>query len=213
MELTMIAPKKVYFAGDLPPSPVEAPVAQEVRREKVDLVCGMCAKVYLHEQWGGTCSYECYEAQNPEVDIECMVCKKVYGHPNGWPRGYCSRGCCTSVMYALEEEQDESFTCIACTGFVPEPSGWKDLCHRGCFYDMCNLLDAYESGRVVIPDPRVVDYFTRNPDGGGHGFGEPVRTIMYIRCVVFGKRPRGKRARKARSDRIRAFNRILHMDE
>ena len=211
MELTMIAPKKVYFAGDLPPSPIEA--AEEVK----ELVCEMCQKVYPRDDYGGVCSYECARALNPEVDVECMVCDKVYVYPNGWPRGYCGRGCCTSDMHAQEEEQkwqhDDSFTCIACAAVVPEPSGWKDLCNRGCYYDMGELLDAYESGHVDLPDPRLVEYFTRNPDGGGHGFWNPVRIILYIRSFVFGKRPRGKRARKARAERIRAFNEILYWYE
>ena len=224
MELAMIAPKKVFFAGDLPPSPIEA--AEEVK----ELVCEMCQKVYPRDQYGGVCSYECARAMNPEVDVECMVCERIYVYPNGWPRGYCSRGCCTSDMYSREEEgelfaciareteeqqlqHDESFTCIACATVVPEPSGWKDLCNRGCYYDMGDLLDAYESGRVDIPDPRLVEYFTRNPDGGGHGFWDPVRIILYIRRSVFGKRPRGKRARKARAERIRAFNEILYWYE
>jgi hypothetical protein len=211
MELTMIAPKKVFFAGDLPPCPGEAAVAQEVRGEKVR-VCGMCNKVYPREEWGNACSHECFVAMYPEVDVECMVCDKVYVYPNGWPRGYCSRSCCTSAMCA-QEEQDESFTCIACAAVVPEPSGWKDLCNRGCYYDMSGLLDAYESGRVNLPDPRLVEYFTRNPDGGGHGFGDLARIIMYIRHVVFGKRPRSKRARKAWAERICAFNTTLHWYE
>jgi len=219
----MIAPKRVFFAGDLPPSPVEATAALEVRGEKVR-VCAMCDTVYPREEWGNACSYECFVALNPEVDVECMVCEKIYVYPNGWPHGYCSRSCCTSDMHSddqdlahggggAKETVDTSFTCIACASVVPESWGWKDLCNRGCYYTMCDLLDAYETGRVGLPDPRLVEYFTRNPDGGGHWFCDPTRTILYIRCFVFGKRPRGKRARKARANRIRAFNTTLHLYE
>jgi hypothetical protein len=68
--------------------------------------------------------------------------------------------------------------CLACSALY-EPSGWVDLCNRRCYYDMCGILSDYESGKVSIPEDRVVRYFTKNPDSGGHWF-EPSRIFDFI---------------------------------
>jgi hypothetical protein len=68
--------------------------------------------------------------------------------------------------------------CFAC-GAHYEEWGWMDLCDRRCYYTMSDLLYAYESYQVAIPDQRLVRYFTRNPDGGGHSFF-PQRIFAYI---------------------------------
>jgi hypothetical protein len=58
-------------------------------------------------------------------------------------------------------------------------TGWKDLCGRGCYYDMNALLMDFESGAVAEPDERVVAYFSANIGGGGHSF-DPDRIFTYI---------------------------------
>jgi hypothetical protein len=68
--------------------------------------------------------------------------------------------------------------CFAC-GAHYEEWGWMDLCDRRCYYTMSDLLYAYESYQVAIPDQRLVRYFTRNPDGGSHSFF-PQRIFAYI---------------------------------
>lgn len=50
-------------------------------------------------------------------------------------------------------------------------NGWKDLCHRRCYYGMCDLITAYNSEPDEIPDPRIVTYFTMNPESG-HSFDD-----------------------------------------
>ncbi len=72
--------------------------------------------------------------------------------------------------------------CAVC-GCCTEGSGWKDLCSRRCYRDMGDLLYAYENWDVDEPDPRVVDYFTKNPDGGNHAFF-PNWILKYIDNVL-----------------------------
>ena len=53
-------------------------------------------------------------------------------------------------------------TCGYC-GEKGEYNGWENLCDRSCYYGLSNLLYKYESftDPSVIPDPRLVDYFTK----------------------------------------------------
>jgi hypothetical protein len=57
-----------------------------------------------------------------------------------------------------------SFVCILCGSANAETWGWVDLCHRGCFHNMRELLNAYIDGTAEVPDQRVVEYFTKNPE-------------------------------------------------
>ena len=89
-------------------------------------------------------------------------------------QAYLTKVCGEAEEYAAEESTE----CTMC-GADAEGSGWKDLCCRGCYYDLRELLCAYESGAVTVPDGRVVAYFSANPDGGGHWF-EPEQIFAYI---------------------------------
>lgn len=53
--------------------------------------------------------------------------------------------------------------CIYCET-VSECSGWTDLCDRRCYYGLSALLFSYESDLVPSPDPRIIEYFKKNPD-------------------------------------------------
>jgi hypothetical protein len=74
--------------------------------------------------------------------------------------------------------------CIACGHIFTEETGWTDLCSRSCYYRIRDRLDAYESGEVSTPDSIVVEYFTRNPDGGGHLF-DAVRILSLVSHTPF----------------------------
>jgi hypothetical protein len=59
--------------------------------------------------------------------------------------------------------------CGFCADLV-HPLGWTDLCSRRCFYGLRNLLDSFEKGETSVPDDRVISYFDKHPDKGGHRF-------------------------------------------
>jgi hypothetical protein len=44
-----------------------------------------------------------------------------------------------------------------------EHNGWDGLCNQQCYNGLSGLLDDYENGKVVKPDPRVVHYFLTYP--------------------------------------------------
>jgi len=71
-----------------------------------------------------------------------------------------------------------AFVCMFCGVANAETDGWADLCDRRCFYNMRELLNAYEGGTVDVPDQKVVDYFTKNPNPG-HAF-ETTKTLAFI---------------------------------
>ena len=71
-----------------------------------------------------------------------------------------------------------AFVCMFCGTANDELWGWVDLCDRKCFRDMRDLANPYECGTVDVPDQKVVDYFTKNPDPG-HAF-ETTRILAYI---------------------------------
>ena len=60
-------------------------------------------------------------------------------------------------------ESSDMQTCAYCNKYS-EYTGWESLCHRGCYYDLCDLLDSYELGKVFEPDLRIVKYFTTYTD-------------------------------------------------
>ncbi len=70
---------------------------------------------------------------------------------------------------------DTSFVCAYCGRANSETWGWVKLCDRRCFHDMRDLLDAYVDG---IPDQRLVDYFTENPEVE-HAF-DKTKILAYI---------------------------------
>ena len=61
----------------------------------------------------------------------------------------------------MSTSTDTSFVCAYCGTANAETWGWVKLCGRGCFHNMRDLLDAYVDG---IPDQRLIDYFTENPN-------------------------------------------------
>ena len=71
-----------------------------------------------------------------------------------------------------------AFVCMFCGVANAETWGWVDLCDRGCFHDMLALSNSYEDGIVDVPDQKIVDYFTKNPDPG-HAF-QTTKTLAYI---------------------------------
>jgi hypothetical protein len=71
-----------------------------------------------------------------------------------------------------------AFVCMFCGVANAETWGWVDLCDRGCFHDMLALSNSYEDGIVDVPDKKIVDYFTKNPDPG-HAF-QTAKTLAYI---------------------------------
>ena len=58
-------------------------------------------------------------------------------------------------------------------------NGWLDLCQRQCFYGLRELLVAYNSGPDEIPDPRIISYFTKNPESG-HSFGDEKKILAFV---------------------------------
>ncbi len=73
----------------------------------------------------------------------------------------------SSIHYFVEMTK---CTCAFC-GTNAHPDGWTDLCSRRCFRGLRDLLEEFEQGTVAVPDKRVVDYFRKHPDEGGHYFG------------------------------------------
>lgn len=67
-----------------------------------------------------------------------------------------------SMAYLLEHIENDKVTCILCDK-VSSSWGWTGLCNRTCYHGLCELLEAFESGRVPDPDPRLVKYFTLYP--------------------------------------------------
>ena len=67
-------------------------------------------------------------------------------------------------------------TCAYCNKYS-EYKGWESLCNRGCYYDLCDLLNSYESGKVVEPDPRIVKYFSKYP--------EPPHSFFYKKIIEY----------------------------
>lgn len=80
----------------------------------------------------------------------------------------------------MEKEKVEKVACLVCYD-IHEPSGWTSMCSRKCYHVMRELHDKFEKQEVLIPDYRVVAFFTRHPDAGGHMFNEPIRIKEYIK--------------------------------
>jgi hypothetical protein len=68
-----------------------------------------------------------------------------------------------NALFQRLYENEPPVKCIYCDKTSPY-WGWKDLCDRRCYYGLCDLLEAYESEKVAEPDPRIVTYFTKNPN-------------------------------------------------
>lgn len=161
--------------------------------------CTMCGESFEPSGWWGLCSRSCfydltelfmnYEHDHTgEVELDLRVIGYLLRYPeenhappeSSTPRvyarlqAYLPKVCGDAEEYAV----DEPILCTMC-GDTADGSGWKDLCCCGCYYDLRELLYAYESGTVTVPDERVVSYFSANPDGGGHWF-EPRRIFTYI---------------------------------
>jgi hypothetical protein len=77
-------------------------------------------------------------------------------------------------LYAAETQ----IHCIYCKKTSPY-WGWTDLCNRTCYYGLSDLLEAYESGSVAEPDPRIVTYFTKNP--------EPAHSFIFNKLAAYIK--------------------------
>jgi hypothetical protein len=67
------------------------------------------------------------------------------------------------MAYLLTRMEDDNVTCILCDKVSPN-WGWAGLCNRTCYHGLCNLLEAFESGLVSDPDPRLLKYFTLYPN-------------------------------------------------
>ena len=67
--------------------------------------------------------------------------------------------------------------CIYC-GIVSTCTGWSNLCDRRCYYNLKDLLFDYESGSIETPDPRIVEYFTLNPDPSHSFFFEKLKGFL-----------------------------------
>jgi hypothetical protein len=67
-------------------------------------------------------------------------------------------------IYAGYPEQK----CIYCDK-TDRYRGWESLCNRVCYHGLCTILESYETGKVSIPDTRIVNYFTKHPNPQ-HGF-------------------------------------------
>ena len=84
-------------------------------------------------------------------------------------------------MEALFQElyaSEPSVKCIYCDKISPY-WGWTDLCNRTCYYGLCDLLEAYETGSVTEPDHRIVTYFTKNP--------KPTHSFIFNKLAVYIK--------------------------
>lgn len=147
--------------------------------------CVACSSVFEAGGWTDLCNRRCYYAmcelligyETGQVDVpDSRVVEYFTRNPDGGGHMFSPSRIFEYIAH-MKHEEDNDY-CIAC-GSVFEPSGWMDLCDRGCYYTMCSMLDDYETGKVDVPDAQVVEYFTRNPDGGGHSFS-PARIFEYI---------------------------------
>ena len=68
--------------------------------------------------------------------------------------------------------------CISC-GKMANYHGWSSLCNRTCYYDLCDLIAAYEKEEAAEPDPRIVEYFTKHSETE-HGFPPVERLKKYM---------------------------------
>ena len=60
-------------------------------------------------------------------------------------------------MYDGDPEQK----CIYCDK-NGEYDGWVSLCDATCYNRLRHLLESYETGKVSVPDKRIVNYFTKH---------------------------------------------------
>jgi hypothetical protein len=67
-------------------------------------------------------------------------------------------------------------TCAYCNKYS-EYDGWESLCNRGCYYNLCKLLDSFELNEVIEPDPRIVKYFSKYP--------EPPHTFLCKKIIEY----------------------------
>jgi len=84
-------------------------------------------------------------------------------------------------MQALFQElyaSEAPVHCMYCDKTSPY-WGWTDLCNRTCYYGLCELLESYESGSTVEPDPRIVIYFTKNP--------QPSHSFIFKKLAIYIK--------------------------
>ena len=75
----------------------------------------------------------------------------------------------------------ESQTACTYCGKQMVQNGWADLCQRQCYYGLSELLTKYNSGPDEIPDPRIVVYFTKNPESG-HSFNDE-KILAFVSAV------------------------------
>ena len=60
--------------------------------------------------------------------------------------------------------EDIKIECIYCEKTNTDYSGWDSLCDRKCYYGIVDLLTKYNTNEVSDPDPKIVKYFTINPE-------------------------------------------------
>jgi hypothetical protein len=147
--------------------------------------CVACNSIFEPCGWTNLCNRGCYytmcgllnEYETYKVNVpDARVVEYFTRNPDGGGHSFSPVRIFEYIAHLNHVE--ETHTCIACRSSF-EPSGWMDLCNRRCYYAMCDLLYDYETCKVDVPDARVVEYFTRNPDGGGHSFS-PERVFTFI---------------------------------
>jgi hypothetical protein len=82
-------------------------------------------------------------------------------------------------ILAFVADEEVSLACTYC-GTQMFQNGWRDLCNRQCYYGICELLRRYNSGLDAIPDPRIVAYFTKNPNSGHQFDDKKILTFIAI---------------------------------
>lgn len=159
----------------------------------------MCGVSFEPSGWTGLCGRGCYYDLNGlfmdyehdrtgEVELDPRVISYLQRFPDpdnshapfesDAPRVYERFRAYLHTLHGdAEEYEADEMLCTMC-GRNASGSGWTDLCSRSCYYDLRELLSAYETGAVDVPDERVSAYFRANPDGGGHWF-VPDRILLY----------------------------------
>ena len=71
------------------------------------------------------------------------------------------------------------FDCIYCEKPHTDYTGFTGLCNQSCYYGITKLLDKYNNEEDLVPDSKIVKYFTKYPDTGHLYYIEKI--ILYIK--------------------------------
>lgn len=85
----------------------------------------------------------------------------------------------TQNMRSLFNYENIKVNCIYCEKENVDYTGWESLCNRQCYYGLSALVDKYNEKEEFEPDPKIVKYFTVNPEPT-HSFSSE-KILKYIK--------------------------------